>query len=137
VPDSFVEFPLERAHHLARWQELVDDPELARWPSRVETDRLGRMIVSLIPALSHSFRQGDIFRALCDLLPGEALFACPLVTLDGVKVIDVVWIGPEYAARLESAKIQWLWRARSGNLRRSALTVQLQARNGREARPLL
>jgi Uma2 family endonuclease len=50
------------------------------------------------------FRQGDIFRALCDLLPGEALFACPLVTLDGVKVIDVVWIGPEYAARLESAK---------------------------------
>jgi hypothetical protein len=41
VPDSFVEFPLERAHHLARWQELVDDPELARWPSRVETDRLG------------------------------------------------------------------------------------------------
>jgi Uma2 family endonuclease len=102
VPDSFVEFPLERAHHLARWQELVDDPELARWPGRVETDRLGRIIVSLIPALSHSFRQGDIFRALCDLLPGEALFACPLVTLDGVKVIDVVWIGPEYAARLEA-----------------------------------
>ena len=67
MPDSFVEFPLERAHHLARWQELVDDPELARWPGRVETDRLGRIIVSLIPALSHSFRQGDIFRALCDL----------------------------------------------------------------------
>jgi hypothetical protein len=49
---------------IARWQELVDDPELARWPGRVETDRLGRIIVSLIPALSHSFRQGDIFRAL-------------------------------------------------------------------------
>ena len=41
MPDSFVEFPLERAHHLARWQELVDDPELARWPGRVETDRFG------------------------------------------------------------------------------------------------
>jgi hypothetical protein len=41
VPDSFVEFPLERAHHLARWQELVDDPALARWPGRVETDRVG------------------------------------------------------------------------------------------------
>jgi hypothetical protein len=67
VPDSFVEFPLERAHHLARWQELVADPELARWPGRVETDRLGRIIVSLIPALSHSFRQSDIFRALCGL----------------------------------------------------------------------
>ena len=52
--------------------------------------------------VSHSFRQGDIFQALCDLLPGEALFACPLVTLDGVKVIDVVWIGSEYAARLEA-----------------------------------
>ena len=80
-----MEFSLERARHLARWQELVDDPELARWPGRVETDRLGRIIVSLIPAFSHSSRQGDIFRALCDLLPGEALFACPLVTLDGVS----------------------------------------------------
>ena len=89
MPDSFVEFPLERAHHLARWQELVLDPELARWPGRVETDRLGRIIVSSIPALSHSFYQSDIFRELCDLLPGEALIGgCPLVTLDGVKVID-------------------------------------------------
>ena len=75
MPDSFVEFPLEPAHHLARWQELVDDPELAQWPGRVETDRLGRIIVSLIPALSHSFRQGDIFRALCDLLPGDSSHA--------------------------------------------------------------
>jgi Uma2 family endonuclease len=87
---------------IARWQELVLDPELARWPGRVETDRLGRIIVSSIPALSHSFYQGDIFRALCDLLPGEALIACPLVTLDGVKVIDVVWMSPVYAARLEA-----------------------------------
>jgi hypothetical protein len=23
---------------IAHWQELVDDPELARWPGRVETD---------------------------------------------------------------------------------------------------
>jgi hypothetical protein len=53
---------------IARWQELVDDPELARWPGRVENDRLGRIIVSSIPALSHSFYQGDIFRELCDLL---------------------------------------------------------------------
>jgi hypothetical protein len=70
---------------IARWQELVDDPELARWPGGVETDRLGRIIVSLIPALSHSFRQGDIFRALCDLLPGEALFACCLSRLMGSR----------------------------------------------------
>jgi Uma2 family endonuclease len=66
---------------------------------------------NLIPALSHSFRQGDIFRALCDLLPGETLFACPLVTLDGVKVIDVVWIGPEYAASLEAQNSVALERA--------------------------
>jgi Uma2 family endonuclease len=88
---------------IARWQELVDDPELARWPGRVETDRLGRIIVSSIPALSHSFYQSDIFRELCDLLPGEALIGgCPLVTLDGVKVIDVVWMSPEYAAELKA-----------------------------------
>jgi hypothetical protein len=26
---------------IARWQELVDDPELARLPYRIETDRFG------------------------------------------------------------------------------------------------
>jgi hypothetical protein len=26
---------------IARWQELVDDPDLARLPYRIETDRLG------------------------------------------------------------------------------------------------
>jgi Uma2 family endonuclease len=97
---------------IARWQELVDDPELARWPGRVESDRLGRIIVSTIPALSHSFRQGGIFRALCDLLPGEALIGgCPLVTLDGVKVIDVVWMSPEYAAELKAKEPLVLERA--------------------------
>ena len=96
---------------IARWQELVDDPELARWPGGVETDRLGRIIVSLIPALSHSFRQGDIFRALCDLLPGKALFACPLVTLDGVKVIDVVWMSAGYFRELEAKEPLVLERA--------------------------
>jgi hypothetical protein len=28
---------------IARWQELVDDPELARWPGKIETDRFGRI----------------------------------------------------------------------------------------------
>ena len=41
MPDSFVEFPLERAHHLARWQELVDDPELARWPGQSRDGQVG------------------------------------------------------------------------------------------------
>ena len=36
---------------IARWQELVDDPELARWPGKVETDRFGRTIMSRRPPL--------------------------------------------------------------------------------------
>jgi hypothetical protein len=24
---------------IARWQKLVDDPDLARWPGKIETDR--------------------------------------------------------------------------------------------------
>jgi Uma2 family endonuclease len=98
-----IELVSEPAVAIARWQELVDDPELARWPGRVESDRLGRIIVSIIPALSHSFYQSNIFGKLCDLLPGKALVGgCPLVTLDGVKVIDVVWMSPEYAAELKA-----------------------------------
>jgi hypothetical protein len=39
---------------IARWQELVDAPELARWPGKVETDRFGRTIMSPPPAFGHA-----------------------------------------------------------------------------------
>ena len=78
---------------IARWQELVDDPELARWPGKIETDRFGRIIMSPPPGLPHSFNQSKILQLLAQLLPnGQALTECPLITLDGIKGIDVAWL---------------------------------------------
>jgi ADP-ribosyl-[dinitrogen reductase] hydrolase len=53
---------------------------------------------------SSFLRHGTVKEAFAakDAFQKAAAFACPLVTLDGVKVIDVVWIGPEYAARLKA-----------------------------------
>jgi Uma2 family endonuclease len=78
---------------IARWQELFDDQELARWPGKIETDRFGRIIMSPPPALPHSFNQSKILQLLAQLLPdGQALTECPLGTLDGIKGIDVAWL---------------------------------------------
>ena len=80
---------------LARWREVLADPDLARWPGRVETDRLGQVIMSPPPRLPHAFQQSRILQLLARLLPaGYALTECPLLTDDGVKGIDVVWLAP-------------------------------------------
>ena len=81
------------AHNLARWQELLADRELARLPHRIETDRLGRIIMTPPPSLTHGARQFEIAHRLATLLPaGRVITECPLSTADGVKAIDVAWL---------------------------------------------
>jgi len=81
------------ADNLARWQELLADRELARLSHRIETDRLGRIIMTPPPSLTHGSRQFEIARALATLLPGgRVITQCPLSTADGVKAIDVAWL---------------------------------------------
>ena len=97
---------------IARWQELVDDPELARWPGKVETDRFGRTIMSPPSAFGHVSYAGKIIRWLNELLPdGRALPETPVLTADGVKVPDVTWISAAYAQELEARKPLVLERA--------------------------
>jgi hypothetical protein len=72
---------------IARWQELVDDPDLARWPGKIETDRFGRTVMSTPPAFGHVSYAGKIIRWLNELLPdGRALPETPVLTADGIKV---------------------------------------------------
>jgi len=89
--------------NLARWNELLADAELAKISYRLETDRLGRIIMSPPPAFTHAERQGHIADLLRDLRPdGRTLPECPLSTADGVKSIDVVWLAsarPELVER--------------------------------------
>jgi Uma2 family endonuclease len=83
------------ARNVERWQKLLADPELVRLPHRIETDRLGRIIMSPPPSLTHGSRQFRIARLLAELLPsGHVVTECPLSTADGVKAIDVAWLGP-------------------------------------------
>jgi Uma2 family endonuclease len=97
---------------IARWQELVDDPDLARWPGKIETDRFGRTVMSTPPAFGHVSYAGKIIRWLNELLPdGRALPETPVLTADGIKVPDVTWISAAYSQELEIKKPLVLERA--------------------------
>jgi Uma2 family endonuclease len=90
---------------IARWQELVDDPELARWPGKVETDRFGRTIMSPPPAFGHVSYVAKIIRLWNRLLPeGQANADTPVLTADGIKVPDATWISAGYTQELEARK---------------------------------
>ncbi len=82
--------------NLARWAQVLADPTLARLPHRIETDRHGHILMSPPPAFRHSRRQGHIMSLMNELLPdGRTLPECPLSTADGVKAIDVAWLGSD------------------------------------------
>ena len=47
----------QTAFNLKRWRQLLVDPELARFPYRVETDRHGHILMSPPPAPAHGKKQ--------------------------------------------------------------------------------
>jgi hypothetical protein len=82
--------------NLARWSEILADPELAKLPYRIETDQHGNLVMSPPPAPLHGQRQVDVALLLRQLLPkGRTLSECPVSTAAGVKAIDVAWLAPE------------------------------------------
>jgi Uma2 family endonuclease len=91
------------AFNLERWAEVLADPELARLPHRIETDRHGHIVLSPPPAPRHGNFQSEIAHLLRSLLPeGRVITECPLSTSDGVKAIDVAWLRPGRAQELRS-----------------------------------
>jgi Uma2 family endonuclease len=90
--------------NLQRWAEVLADPELAKLPHRIETDRHGHIIMSPPSAPSHGSRQAEIIRLFADLMPhGNSLSECPLSTSDGVKAIDVAWISADRSVEARDA----------------------------------
>ena len=86
----------QTSFNLARWSELVTDPELAKLPNRIETDRHGHILMSPPPAARHSRRQARLAALLERLLPNGTPFTeCPISTADGVKATDVAWLRQE------------------------------------------
>ena len=109
MPPITFELP-ERASqtkfNLERWAEILADPALVKLPNRIETDRHGHILMSPPPAFRHSRRQGHIIHLLNELLPdGRALPECPLSTADGVKAIDVAWLGADRPEIVENPQL--------------------------------
>jgi Uma2 family endonuclease len=93
----------QTAFNLKRWAELLADPELARLPHRIETDRHGRILMSPPPAPKHGNFQSEIGYILrSSLSAGRVVTECPLSTSDGVKAIDVAWLARGRAQELRS-----------------------------------
>jgi Uma2 family endonuclease len=93
----------QTAFNLERWTRLQADPELARLPYRIETDRLGRILINPPPAPAHGKKQSRIATLLSRLLPeGHVITECPVSTADGVKAVDVAWLTPERGPEIDT-----------------------------------
>lgn len=101
-----IELPAQKtqaARNVRRWQELLEDKQLARLPYAIETDRLGRIIMSPPPASDHTDRVSKILHALYSLMhTGRILAETAVSTSDGVKVTDAAWLSIERVKELQS-----------------------------------
>lgn len=86
--------------NVRRWEEVLEDPTLAKIVGRIETDRHGQIIMSPPPAPDHGENQFSIGHLLKLFLPkGKVLTECPISTADGVRLADVVWLSQERNAQ--------------------------------------
>ncbi|MBL9145436.1 MAG: Uma2 family endonuclease [Verrucomicrobiaceae bacterium] len=82
-----------RAFHLKRWRDICNDAYYQSVEGKVETNCFGQVIMMPPPGFSHSDRQGTILQHLTKLMPsGRSLPEVAVLTSDGVKGVDVVWI---------------------------------------------
>ncbi|HEV7406134.1 MAG TPA: Uma2 family endonuclease [Chthoniobacteraceae bacterium] len=74
------------------WQEILEDPDVARLEYRVESDRWGNLVMSPPPSSWHGDVQSEITTLLGRLLPhGRSTTECPIQTSEGVRACDVAW----------------------------------------------
>ena len=91
------------AFNLKRWADVLADPDLARLPHRIETDRHGHILMRPPPAPAHGDRESEMVFQLKTLLPhGRTITNCPVSTSDGVKAPDVAWLVPERRSEVRS-----------------------------------
>lgn len=74
------------------WKDICEDRSLENLPYKVETNRLGQIILS-----KHEIWQGGLKAEIGSLLQrylleGKCILSCAVETSDGVKVPDVAWI---------------------------------------------
>ena len=98
---SFADEPLtltleeQTAFNIARWAELVADPEWERWEGRIETDEFGNVIMKPLAPVFHGRAMAEIAYLLDRHLGGAGCIVCPISTSNGVKGADVAWMTKE------------------------------------------
>ena len=101
IPHHFLVHPNANAL-VAQWRALCEDPLIQALPHKVETNQRGQLLMS--PARNrHSLLQAALAARLTRLaqlhgIRGAAATECAIVTSDGVKVPDVVWMSGEPVA---------------------------------------
>src|SRR3954465_9313395 len=85
----------QTAFNVARWAELVADPQWEHWEGRIETDEYGNVIMMPPPPVFHSSAESEIVVLLQQLLGRKSLPECPISTSKGVKAADVAWMPNE------------------------------------------
>jgi Uma2 family endonuclease len=81
-----------------RWQEVLADPSLRDLPYKIETNRIGQLVMS--PAKNiHGAIQSAVAQALSRALGGRIITECSVATPEGVKVADVGWCSDAFMAR--------------------------------------
>jgi Uma2 family endonuclease len=84
---------------LSHWEAAITDPFYASVDGRFESNSFGKIIVSPPPPYGHAKCGFLIAELLKRLLGGEAATECPVLTIDGVRSADAVWMTSERDAK--------------------------------------
>ena len=81
---------------LARWDEMSRDPSLQDLPYKIELNAWGKVEMSPA-AVPHARLQADVTVSLSQQLrDGTVLTECPILTIIGIRVPDVVWASTNF-----------------------------------------
>ncbi|MBV9390522.1 MAG: Uma2 family endonuclease [Verrucomicrobia bacterium] len=96
---------LQRSSAAQRWLAIAMDPEMVNRPERIETDAVGRLMMSPQPDFLHRKQALKISNLLDGHLGSEgSVQEQAIETSDGTKVADVVWLTEEQEHALNANK---------------------------------
>jgi Uma2 family endonuclease len=78
------------------WDEIICNPMLRNLPFKVETNRLGQIVMT-----EKTNVQGAVQFAVGRAIDrskknGQIIFGCSVMTSDGVKVVSVAWLSDQF-----------------------------------------
>lgn len=83
----------QTAFNLAVWDEVLKEPYYRTIEGRIETNGVGKVLMSPPPAPEHGRRQFLIGFEIQKRRPdGIVSTECPISTSDGVRAADVAWV---------------------------------------------